>query len=135
MAINDAIPGLEVTITHEDEALTEYDDNAVTEEALTTTRYIESQSGQTFAVRFEVEEGTRFRGDCLACEITIDGSSVDTPLLEKSKCRDRALVSTRKGCRTRTGKMKSFMFSGLEVGTFNPAQCTVIVTYMYDSKR
>jgi len=118
MAINDAVQGLEITITHDGEALIEYEDDTVMPEDRTTMRFIESKSDQAFAVKLKLEQGTQFRGDSLACEIKIDGTLVISPLLAKKDCRHRAYVDVRKGCPARDGMTRKFEFSSVETGTF-----------------
>jgi len=119
MAINDAIRGLVITITHDTQALAEYKDDAVAEENRTITRYIEAKAGQTFAVKLELKKGTRFKGECLYAKIEIDGKWVNSALLSKDSCRNEGFAYIRDGCRTEDGLMRRFQFTSIETSKFD----------------
>lgn len=116
MAISDDLPGFEVTISVNGEALKEYTDSTLQEEERTVTRYIEAVSGREFSVSLKAKKGTHFQGTCLACSLSVDGHWIQTPLLHKSDCRKADLSETVEGSRPGAGMVRRFCFSAIETG-------------------
>lgn len=73
MAILDTLPGVEVTVTVEDEPLEEHADNDLTDDSFTVTRYVEAKSNQIFAVKILTKKGAT-RGAGLSYQVHVDGT-------------------------------------------------------------
>lgn len=119
MAISDQLPGLEVTVTQNGQAIHEHIYDEVVEEPRTKTRYIEAQSGQNFEICLRLAQGTNFQGDSLECRIFVDGTWVRTPLLLKRDTRFAALVEVTEGVKAQQDLLlRKFRFAGLQTGLF-----------------
>ena len=117
MAINDALPGVEVTIEADCVALKEYKDNDDDEaNDATLTRYIEAQSGQEFLVKCKVGRGCVRRGDAIAFDIFADGKMVDCLMIPALEVQTQPCTMETLGLDLPNGMLRKFCFSSLETG-------------------
>lgn len=80
------LPGVEISVFVDGQALPEYCDHARNEQEHTQTRYIEAVSGKEFQIHITVPEGFEHIGDCLIFEIYVDGKWTASPVSRKSMC-------------------------------------------------
>ncbi len=114
MVVTDDIPGLEVTVTVNDEALKEYHETGLDEGERMTTRYIEAVSGQQFAIKMRVDDSFLFKGNCISFHVYVDGQRAHAPFIKKIT-RTHGRIS--EGQNTNHGtKVKRYRFASLETG-------------------
>jgi hypothetical protein len=102
MAIQDNIPGLEVTVCIDGKPLEEYDNDEEEEAkpgldpevmkyqaARTVTKYIESVSDQEFIIQIKLAPPFKMDYACLSTSVQIDGRKVASPLIQKIDNLDR----------------------------------------------
>lgn len=111
MAILDDLPGVEVDIIVNGEALKQYEDTELQEDKRTVTRYIEAVAGQVFAVRTTLSPDFKFRGDSLSVQVFADGKKVDCVCMTE----DNKEYSSE-GMDVSPGLICKFRFSNLETG-------------------
>lgn len=116
MAISDDLPGVEVSITQNGQALKEYLDDTLTEDERTVTRYIEATSDENSELCLKATRGTAFDGDCMGCRVEIDGQRIAEPLLEKSRTKSEDHIAIVEGIGIGGGTVKRFKFACLETG-------------------
>lgn len=114
MAINEALPGVEVDITVDDEPLHEHIEAGFKEESKTVTRYVQAKSDQKFAVRIKLAKGTRMKGHCLVFEIYVDGKLAHDPLVDWYNVRDRSHTRIVRGHYLSPSIVQPFRFESLE---------------------
>lgn len=94
MALLDSLPGVEVTVCVEGEALQEYaaendevvhQDKAVVyhQQQVTTTKFIESATGKPFLVRVNVKAPFKMNCDNIAFAVRVDGKHIRKSLMSK----------------------------------------------------
>lgn len=76
MAILKRLPGVEVTITVDNEPLQEYEPKKETDPYDSVTRYVQTQPDQNFEIKIVTNQGST-RGAGLKYEITIDANIAD----------------------------------------------------------
>lgn len=92
MAISELMPGVDVCIKVDGQALREYEDNDTEDEDRTVMRYIEAVSGQVFELQIEVKQNFKFFGDVLSFDVHVDGSEkLDGPPGKERQMRRRRL--------------------------------------------
>ncbi|CAK4033345.1 Hypothetical predicted protein [Lecanosticta acicola] len=114
MAVVDELPGVEVTITVDGQALEEYLDGDERNEPNAVTKFVEATTGKNFEIVYLVRKGTEFRGDCMAFAISVDGSRMGRPLVRKESCLDKDASENLKGAIVPGCKLKKFEFVALE---------------------
>lgn len=115
MAINEALPGVEITITVAGQPLQEYTEADVDEEPGTVTRYIEATSGQVFEIKVKVDRNAVLKGSHLEFQFYVDGKWIDG-VLENRVHRPYSC----KGCEIASGVMRLCRFDVLETGMWKP---------------
>jgi hypothetical protein len=139
MAILNSVPGLEICVCIDGEALVEYDDDeeqevgaghvAEYQAAKTVSKYIESISDKDFGIKATIGPKYVFDSSAVSFAIEIDGKLMITPILEKSKYptlvfQSRVtgnIVSHTRGVRVPTAVnsekalLKKFRFSKIEM--------------------
>lgn len=112
MAILKSLPGVEVTITVDGEALPEYEDPQATDIPAENdryihtpldsvdcmTRYIQTQPDRNFKIKIVTKKGCT-RGAGLKYKITIDASSADDIVIGTQACERRGYMCESKGWR------------------------------------
>jgi len=85
MAIFDGLPGIEVAICVDGEALTEYMDADFETELGSTTvsSYIQSETGKEFSIKLIVKDPFELFYPTLGFQIFVDGVKVREPLLRR----------------------------------------------------
>lgn len=117
MAINDVLPGVEVTIAVDGQPLREYIDANQEEDDKTVTRYIEAKAGQKFSVVMKTSRNVKFLGDILTFCISIDGQRVDKSTRGKAEVLAQAFkVNISEGLRVSPTKLLPYCFANLETG-------------------
>ncbi|KAK5728206.1 hypothetical protein LTR17_012111 [Elasticomyces elasticus] len=117
MVAIDHLPGLDVIVVVNGQALTEYeyDDGGEIDLTRTVQRYIEVKSGDIFEIHIVAQAGFRSGGDAVAFRINVDGAGViDAPLLENSKCRTKTFTSISRGCLQGALTVLRYKFADLE---------------------
>ncbi|CAK1363012.1 hypothetical protein CB0940_04852 [Cercospora beticola] len=114
MAINDAVPGVEIAITVDGKSLQEYTEAGFEEEPKTVTRYVEAKSNQNFAISIKTTKGTHMKGDCLCFEVYVDGQRVIQPIVTSKSVRYRSLTRVVEGHMPSATTVRSFRFDSLE---------------------
>lgn len=117
MAINEALPGAEVTITVAGQPLQEYTEADVDEEPKTVTRYVEATSGHVFEVAIKLVANTIFKGECLSFIVRVDGKTVSVPLITPRRRSENV-----RGVLVPNGLIRLLRFEALESGTSQTAQ-------------
>jgi hypothetical protein len=80
MAILPSVPGLEIQVVVNDDALHEYEDHTARVSKGTVERYVEAQSNVHFEVRYAFRPP--FPADrAVSMIVTIDGEDMDEPLI------------------------------------------------------
>ncbi|KAF2117495.1 hypothetical protein BDV96DRAFT_685221 [Lophiotrema nucula] len=98
----DKLPGVKVEIIVNGQSLTEYDCDEEIAEADTVTKYVESQSGAEFAIKFTVTDPKP--ESFLTVEYFIDGKSTTGNLVWQERYQHKSTHhSTHRGIRTRQG--------------------------------
>jgi hypothetical protein len=118
MAVTEALPGVEVTIEINGQALPELTDTDLEVEPKTMTRYVEAQSDTEFAVRIKVNPNTIFKSDCLRARISVDGTWADSPIFLKEDLGNSYFNRLKQGMSLPGGNMRPFRFSALETGQY-----------------
>ncbi|KAK4909476.1 hypothetical protein LTR49_021755 [Elasticomyces elasticus] len=111
------LPGLDVIVVVNGQALTEYeyDDGGEIDLTRTVQRYIEVKSGDIFEIHIVAQAGFRSGGDAVAFRINVDGAGViDAPPLEKSKCRTKTFTSISRRCPQSALTVLRYKFADLE---------------------
>ncbi|KAL6707966.1 hypothetical protein ACN47E_003640 [Coniothyrium glycines] len=75
MAVLEGCAGLEVSVTVNEQALKEYEDDSEDSSTTTATRYIEAQSGQSFAIKYSFTAPFP-TDDPVVCRVSIDGNKL-----------------------------------------------------------
>ncbi|KXT15335.1 hypothetical protein AC579_2821 [Pseudocercospora musae] len=83
MAISTDLPGVNVTITINDQALPEHILPDLDQVARTTDRLVEAQSNQVFEIQMHADPTTNFHGSQLAFKIFVDGRYIEKPLISQ----------------------------------------------------
>ncbi|KAF2210148.1 hypothetical protein CERZMDRAFT_86456 [Cercospora zeae-maydis SCOH1-5] len=117
MAINDALPGIEIVITVDGEPLEEYIESASKQEPNTITRYVEAKSDQIFAIRITVAKGTPMKGDCLVFAIYVDGKLSDGSYVGSEEVLSQSTTVIVAGRCLSSTTLQRFIFSSLELAT------------------
>ncbi|KAK5688944.1 hypothetical protein LTS10_000924 [Elasticomyces elasticus] len=117
MVAIDHLPGLDVIVVVNGQALTEYeyDDGGEIDLTRTVQRYIEVKSGDIFEIHIVAQAGFRSGGDAVAFRINVDGAGViDAPLLENGKCRTKTYTCISRGCPQGALTVLKYKFADLE---------------------
>jgi hypothetical protein len=131
MAIDPAVPGLEVTVEVDNVALPEYqcdyeDDTSAGDEAFenSVTKYLEVPSGTEFSVRWLLKEPFDATLPTHA-DVMLDGFYVQSPLRETGDRDDAQGYKYTKAMSKEGGQAftQTFRFSELEIGQ-SPEPCT-----------
>jgi hypothetical protein len=129
MAILDSVPGLHVEITVLDRPLIEHAERDDSNEDTPTciTRYVEAQSGASFAIRVGVDKTFPYGERDISYDVSVDGARISKPYWESASLKkmvqhDRVytrIVDCIKGGSGPTRTMQRLMFSELPTGLCN----------------
>ncbi|KAK3621164.1 hypothetical protein LTR56_022962 [Elasticomyces elasticus] len=117
MVAIDQLPGVDIIVVVNGQALTEYeyDDGGELDLTRTVQRYIKVKSGDIFEIHIVAQAGFRSGGDAVAFRINVDGAGVvDAPLLENGKCRTKTFTSISRGCPQGAATVLRYKFAELE---------------------
>ncbi|KAK4610723.1 hypothetical protein CLAFUW4_13760 [Fulvia fulva] len=114
MAITSSTPTITATVRASSNPLPEYQHDATTDTDTTTTRYVQSNAGDTFEIHADIASGTEFIGDCLAFCISINGVLADTAISFPSGQDHAGSIVVSKGCYTAGNTVKKYQFTELE---------------------
>lgn len=119
MAVIDVLPGVNVCIEIDEQALKEYEDTDEEDPSETVTRYVEAQSKKVFKIKCAVERDAKcFQGTDLAFYVTADGTYAAGALIPKSECQGAPYVRYIEGLRRSEHTVQPFVFSELEICTW-----------------
>lgn len=111
MAISDDLPGVKVDITVNNIPLKEYE-NGGDEEERATTKYVESTTGQEFAISIELLPAFEFKGDCIGFRIEADGELLSKPAIARNSLRQYCVI---KGLLIDDDQVEKFKFSDIDI--------------------
>jgi hypothetical protein len=118
-ALLDDVPGIEVQIVVQDHVLHEYQDRSAQVSAKTTERYMEAQFHAQFEIHYAFREP--FPSDRpVAMIVTIDGKTVDEPLIRASELFEPQGHSSR-GPISSIGlwwMVQKYCFSPIDISTY-----------------
>ncbi|THW64471.1 hypothetical protein D6D19_09493 [Aureobasidium pullulans] len=117
MAILDSLPGVEITVVVDGEDLHEYQDTDMEDEEDTITKYVEAVTDATFAIKIKGSKRVTYKGDCLSFHVSVDGSSIEWPMIfsEATKVEDHIRIV--EGVYVRDGYLRKPKFNALETVT------------------
>jgi hypothetical protein len=119
MAVIKGARGIEVQVLCDGQPLQEYHDPDVEEIPRTATRYIEAKTGKAFVIRCKFAKETRFRGDCIACALYLDGHWIWTPLI-RATFKTKEEVEDIDGAPIAEGRQCPLLFSELMISEYYP---------------
>ncbi|KAL3425108.1 hypothetical protein PVAG01_04389 [Phlyctema vagabunda] len=131
MAVLDEVPGVKVQLLIKGRPVKEYenkheqlkddDDLQVCEPAPTITRYVESVTDEEFAIKVAIRKPYKMDCPALACDILMDGVTVRTRVLRKSRYEtDGELKDCTIGTLHKYGEnfyLKKFKFAEIKTST------------------
>ena len=119
MAIIDEIPGLEVRVVVDEQALREYEDASAKVPSQIAERYVEAQDNAKFSIHYSFQPP--FPADRpVSMIVTIDGQNLDEPVTHTFDLF-KATGHTSTGAIARVGEnwqVQKYCFSAIEVSEY-----------------
>ncbi|KAI5359905.1 hypothetical protein Slin14017_G094660 [Septoria linicola] len=122
MAVNDALPGAEVTIEVNGQALEELTEVDADESPKTITRYLCVTSGQLFTIRYSVKKGVKCLGDRLHFQLDMDGVRIPSSSMYSSSIAQKGCVRVMEGLTLSGNRLQRFRFDAVGQTDEMPAE-------------
>jgi hypothetical protein len=121
MAVIDEVPGLEVRVVVNEQALREYEDPSAKVPSQITERYVEAQDNSTFRIHYSFQPP--FPADRpVSMIVTIDGNNLDEPVTHPFDLF-QATGHSSTGVIARVGEnwqVQKYCFSAIEISEYLP---------------
>ena len=124
MVINNDLPGVDIEIIVDGNALHGHEDKHACFEERTFTRYIECVSGQVYSIAINLLPEFKYEGNCISFEISVDGNAcVDVAIQESDRHQEHLCEGA-----VSKGKVQKFTFAQFDPGKLRTAPFRIMLT-------